>query len=206
MDAKQPNLIATTILLVLGVGIIYFLDIPLFDKDKVQNDKIASFSEQKRLREEYTKRIAQIGINLKDLDWEEKRKKIDPNFISTPFFIPKMEVFFKDLVARSNMALVSISIETGSALTPSTTADGKIAPVEDASLDVPKNQSGVIGIKGPVKKNSFNLSVSGRYEDMKNLLLILEKQAYLISVRTVNFGEGKGNQFNFTIVGDIYSY
>ncbi|MDD4409066.1 MAG: hypothetical protein PHW52_00235 [Candidatus Pacebacteria bacterium] len=224
MDFKQPSLITTTILLILGVGIFYFLDLPQYDRDKAQKEKIANFIEQKRLKEEHTKKIAQIGINLKNLDWEEKKKKIEPNFVSSPFFIPKMEVFFKDLVARSNMVLVSVTfqssgsatVDAAPAATPAPTTgvttetagakNANVNPVGDESLATPRNQSGVIGIKGPVKKNTFNLSASGKYEDMKNLLSIFEKQAYLISVRSVSFSEGKGNQFNFTIVGDIYSY
>jgi preprotein translocase subunit YajC len=212
MELKQPSLITATILLILGLGVFYFLDSPQYDKDKAQRESINDFSAKKKNMEDHTRVIGEIGIKINKSNWTEKKKKIEPNFTSTPFFIPKMEYFFSDLVKRSNMTLLSVSFQTGGSLTEVTTTtsttqkSGAVNPVEDESLNIPKNQSGVIGIKGPVKKNTFNLSVSGGYQDMKNLLAIFEKQAYLISVKSLSFGEGKNNQFNFTITGDIYSY
>lgn len=212
MDFKQPSIITTSILLVLAGGIFYFLDLPQYEKDKAQKEKIDIFISQKGIKDEHTKKIAQIGFNLKDVNWEEKKKKIEPNFVSTPFFVPKMEVYFKDLVSRSGMALESVTFQGSSIATADQTAQtaqtapDKLNPTEGDSANVPKNQSGVIGIKGPVKKNGFSLTVSGSYEDLKNLLAIFEKQAYLVSVKSISFGEGKGNQFSFSLAGDIYSY
>jgi hypothetical protein len=103
----------------------------------------------------------------------------------------------------------SSSVSTPSEDTTAKTDSTKIKPTEQpttTTTTTSKNQSGVVGIKGPVKKIGFSLSVSGTYENLKKLLDIFEKQAYLISIKSVNFTDIKGSQFTFNITGDIYSY
>lgn len=215
MDFKQPSLLIATILLILGLGVLYFLDYPQYNKDKLQQEKIATFTKQKSIKDEHTKVIAEIGIKLQTLNWDEKKKKIEPNFTSTPFFTPKMEKFFADLVSRSSMNMGTLtfqgssSVSTPSEDTTAKTDSTKIKPTEQpttTTTTTSKNQSGVVGIKGPVKKIGFSLSISGTYENLKKLLDVFEKQAYLISIKNVNFTDIKGSQFTFNITGDIYSY
>ena len=204
---KQPSIITATILFILGAGVFYFLDLPQYDKDKKQKDKIDNFLMQKKAQESHREKIAEIGLDIKSLDWASKEAIIAPNFSSSPFFVPKIELFFKDLVSRSNMKFESFSVQKGgAAVQVEAPQDQPIEPVEDGSKNLPKNQSGVLGIKGPVKRNGFNLVVQGKYEELKNLLIIFEKQAYIISVKSLSFGESTDGKFKFTISGDIYSY
>lgn len=221
MELKQPSLLIATILFIFGLGVFYFLDLPQYNKDIIQQEQILTFTKQKAIKDDHTKRIAEIGIRLQTLNWDEKKKKIEPNFTSSPFFTPKMEKFFKDLVGRSGMTMGTLSFQGSSSAVapitptpaPAATSDTegtgtKIKPTEQPASTTPvaKNQSGVIGIKGPVKKVGFTLTVSGSYEDLKKILDVFEKQAYLISVKSVGFSDAKGAQFTFNITGDIYSY
>jgi len=56
-----------------------------------------------------------------------------------------------------------------------------------------------------IKTTTVNLEVAGTYEQLKQLLTIMETQAYLISVKTISF-EGGSAITKFLISADIYSY
>jgi hypothetical protein len=209
MDYKQPSLLATVFLLILGAGILYFIDKPLSDNNANQLKKIKELTEQKKVQEEHTMTIGEIGLAIEKNNWAEQKKKIESNFNSSPFYVPKMEKFFKDLVMRSGMTMGTLSIQMGSAtaqtVEPAKT-DAKIKPTEQPVAVSSQSQSSIAGVKGPVKRNSFTISATGTYNDLKSLLSIFEKQACLISVKAIDFGESSNDEFTFNIKGEVYSY
>ncbi|MDD5639570.1 MAG: hypothetical protein PHR47_02070 [Candidatus Pacebacteria bacterium] len=213
MDYKQPSLLTSVFLLILGAGIIYFIDIPLYENNNTQLKKIEELSERKKKEEDHTKIIAEIGLAIEKNNWSEKKGKIEPNFSSSAFYIPKTERFFQDLIKRSGMTSESLKITLGSVIgqPEQTKSATNIKPTEQPATGTAntKNQpstTNTIKINGPVRKNSFNITAKGTYDQLKSLLGIFEKQAYLISVKTINFSEGSDNQFSFNITGEIYSY
>ena len=205
MDYKQPSLLATVFLLILGAGIFYFLDKPLMDNSENLNKKISELSGQKRLQEEHAMKIGQIGLDIKSSEWESKKKKMEVNFTSSPFYVPKMEKFFTDLVSRSGMTVGSLSVQVGSVGSVQPVSSSAKNPSEQPSA-VNVGQSSVSGVKGPVRRNSFTVSATGTYEELKSLVAIFEKQACLISVKKIDFGEASEGKFNFNITGEVYSY
>jgi hypothetical protein len=89
---------------------------------------------------------------------------------------------------------------------PATNIKPTEQPAATASTKSQPSTTNTIKINGPVRKNTFSITAKGTYDQLKSLLSIFEKQAYLISVKTINFGEGSDNQFTFNITGEIYSY
>jgi len=78
---------------------------------------------------------------------------------------------------------------------------------ESAPVAQTQSKGAINGIKGPVKSTSFTLSVSGSYQNFKKLLKTFEKQAFLISVKSVSFSSvAEDGTSSFSLTGEIYSY
>ncbi|MCK9578486.1 hypothetical protein M0R01_03270 [bacterium] len=205
MDYKQPSLLVTVFFLILGAGIFYFLDKPLVDNSDKLDKMITELSRQKRLQEEHAMKIGEIGLSINASNWPEKKKKMEINFTSSPFYVPKMEKFFRDIIMQSGMTIGNLSIQLGSVGPQATTTSSAKNPSEQPQAVNPA-QSSVSGVKGPVRRNSFSISTNGTYEQLKELLAIFEKQACLISVKKIDFGEQSEGKFTFNITGEVYSY
>jgi len=91
---------------------------PNFKKFNEQKREIERISKTIELESDYESKMEAIGQKLEEINWESKKQKIQVNFDLSPFFIPKIEVFFKDLIAKSGMTLGGISFGT------SNTAEG----------------------------------------------------------------------------------
>ncbi|MCK9393546.1 MAG: hypothetical protein WCX30_00195 [Candidatus Paceibacterota bacterium] len=212
MDYKQPNLLVSVCFLILGAGILYFIDIPLYENNNTQLKKIDELTERKKKEEDHTKVIAEMGLAIGRNNWVEKKKKIEPNFSTSEFYIPKTEKFFEELIKRSGMTFGTLKITLGALIGQAEqvkpVANTNIKPTEQPSSVTAstKSQPVTVKVNGPVRKNTFDITATGSYDQLKSLLSIFEKQAYLISVKTIGFGEGVGNQFTFNITGEIYSY
>ncbi len=213
----QPVFILSFVFLVAAIVIGYYLLMPNFKKFNEQKREIERISKTIELESDYESKMEAIGQKLEEINWESKKQKIQVNFDSSPFFIPKIEVFFKDLIAKSGMTLGGISFGTQTPLRASsqqqtqTETEGltKEAKEQAESAPVAQTQSkgAINGIKGPVKSTSFTLSVSGSYQNFKKLLKTFEKQAFLISVKSVSFSSvAEDGTSSFSLTGEIYSY
>lgn len=204
MDYKQPSLLITVFLLILGGGIFYFLDKPLMDSSDKLDKKISELSGQKRSQEEHAMKIGEIGLKIDNTDWESKKKKMEINFTSSPFYVPKIEKFMRDLVRQSQMQVESLSVQLGSVGSQPSSSSVK-NPSEQPQAVNPA-QSLIAGVKGPVRRNTISMSTTGTYDELKNLMSIFEKQACLISVKKIDFGDAANNKFTFNITAEVYSY
>jgi len=168
---------------------------------------------------DYNAKISETDQTLKSLNWDTKKRKIEPNFFSSPFFQSELEIFFNDLVKKNAMTLSSISFSAPApvkqasdtsklgneggpkmnqpATVESTPSPSQVAGQIDASLGAIESSR--------LKKTTVTLTVSGTYEKFKSLLKTFERQGYIISVQKVNFKGGSAVN-DFFITADIYSY
>ncbi len=212
----QPVFILSFLFLVGAVALGYYLFLPKYKKFNEQKSEIVRLNGSIELKNNYESKINEIGQKLKDVDWEGKRGKIEINFDSTPFFLPKTEIFFRDMVSRSGMSFTSIAFSSAT-LAKGTSQQGQgesnaKTKEELKSQETTQTQVGATGstfsaIKGPVNKVPFALVVSGSYQAFKRLLENFEKQAFLISVKTItlNAPEADGT-VSFSVAGEVYSY
>ncbi|MFA5715768.1 MAG: hypothetical protein WC998_08505, partial [Candidatus Paceibacterota bacterium] len=108
-------LIVSGLILILSVGVIYFLAIPAYKEVGIQDQQISQIKSQIEAKKNYYIAIDSQSKALEDAGWVEKKKSIEVNFTSTPFYIPKMNNFFQTVVTASGMNLSNI---TSSSFTP----------------------------------------------------------------------------------------
>jgi len=212
----QPLITLSVIFIIAAVAVGYYLDKPLFNKFNELKQEVIRLSNSKKLKTDYENEIRAINQELTEIDWNSKKDKITINFESSPFFISKAEIFFKDVSLKSGLAFTSVTFSQPVAVKAVTqqqtqasgeTKSSKDFKPQDETGATPQQSSGPFaGISGPVNKTTFTLSVSGSYNALKLLLQSMEKQALLISIKSITFNaidDGKGS---YTIGGDIYSY
>ena len=213
MEQKiYSSLMVSLILLIAAGAVIYFLDMPQYQKIKQGEQNIQILYDQLTQSESRNKAIAEVVKNLEAANWNSIKKKIEPNFSSDPFYLFKMEVFLKDLVTRSGMRLVSLDFSISSPVatnsankTNSENKDNTIHKTPLATSTSQTTENSASASVSSIKTTTVNLEVAGTYEQLKQLLTIMETQAYLISVKTISF-EGGSAITKFLISADIYSY
>lgn len=204
MNKKTNSLLIISLVLLLMAGaVIYFLDMPQYQKMQQGIIEIENLKKQKDSTQSYNLELVNAAKNLEEGNWSETRKKIEMISSNDPFYASKMEVFFKDIISRSGMALTSLGFSSSSGAsgesskTPPAGSEKVKTPTENVSANIKKTES--------LKINVVTLSVTGTYEQLKALLEIFEKQAYLISVDSINFS-GSTAITSFSINAKIYSY
>lgn len=219
MEYKTPQpLITLSVIFVIGaVAVGYYFDKPLFNKLNELKQEIGRLDRSKELKTNYENEIRKIDQKLTEIDWSGRKEKIEINFESSPFFISKAEIFFKDISLKNGMAFTGVNFSQPVAVksvntqqqvqTIGETKTSKDFKPQDESGAAPQQSSGPFSsINGPVNKITFTLSVSGSYDALKLLLQSMERQALLISIKTIGFNSIDGGKGSYTIVGDIYSY
>jgi hypothetical protein len=222
MEYKTPQpLITLSVLFIIGaIAVGYYLDGPLYNKLNGLKQEVSRLEKSKELKANYENQIKEINQKLTEIDWNSRKQKIEINFESSPFFLSKVEIFFKNTALKDGMTYSgvtfaqAVTVKTANTQQAQTSGDVKTSkkdyvPQEEGSTSTAQQTSSgsFSSINGPVNKTAFTLSVSGSYESLKVLLLSMEKQSLLISVKTITFSaienNGKGS---YTIMGDIYSY
>jgi len=218
MEYKTPQpLITLSIIFIIGaIAVSYYFDKPLFNKFNEVKQEISRLDRSKELKTNYENQIREINQKLTEIDWNSRKEKIEINFESSPFFISKAEIFFKDISLKNGLAFTSVNFSQPTAVksvtqqqtqTSGETKTSKDFKPQDETGTVPQQSSGPFsGINGPVNKTTFTLSVSGSYDALKLLLQSMERQALLISVKKITFNAIDSGKGSFIIVGDIYSY
>ncbi|MDD4074045.1 MAG: hypothetical protein PHU17_00720 [Candidatus Pacebacteria bacterium] len=129
---------------------------------------------------------------LKESKWEEKKKSIEINFTSSPFFFPKTTYFLRTVANQSGMAVSSINNSS--------------SVLVNKTQETFKDQ-----LKGEVKKTTFNLSLEGSYNYFYNFLSFLEKQTRIANIKSINISSATKKDsleptFKFSLILDLYSY
>jgi hypothetical protein len=215
----QPLLTLSVIFLAGAVLIGYYLDMPIYRKTQEQRQDIVRLEKSNELKTNYENKIKEITAKLQEAKWEEKKNKIEVIFESSPFFLSKSEIFFRDIVIKNGMTFSSVTftpaapIKTASQQTTQTTGEDKstkkdFKPQENQTVEATSQSTGGLSsIKGPVNKTGFILNASGSYLALKSLLQGMEKQSFLISIKAIAFSAiDSSGKASFTLTGDIYSY
>jgi hypothetical protein len=206
MNTKINSSLIIAIVLLLGAGaIIYFLDMPQYQEMQDKIKKIDNLKTQKQISVSQNQQITNAEQSLQDVNWTEVSKKIDPIFTTDPFYKSKMEIYFRDIIGRSGMTLSSLSFSDGSSGVSGGSDSSKKTPAGSSTTSQTSGTTSAAVIVGSVKTNSVNITVDGTYNQMKSLLKIFEKQAYLISVKSVSFSGGTTTT-TYNINAEIYSY
>jgi len=209
MNKKINKLLIASLILLIGAGaIVYFLDMPKYVATQKKVSEINNLKNIEKLGASHNLEIRTAEQSLQEANWAEMEKRIDDNFSADPFYASKMEIFFRDIISRSGMSLTSLVFSGSSLMVGAVDAGSeKIkSPSESSSSSQQVSRpSSSTGIAGPVKSTKVTISVSGTYDQLKGLLNIFEKQAYLISVQSINFSGGSVIT-PYTINVEIYSY
>lgn len=213
-------LIVSGLILALSIGVVYFLVIPARQQAEQQEAQNIQLKAQIDAKKNY---YAVIDAKIKSLQaagWEEKRKSIEVNFTSSPFFIAKTNVFLGTMVTGSGMTLLSathspsVSVKTSVQASESEVKISKATAAKEKTAQPANPVTYFDRLQGPVKKTSFNLSVVGTYASFKKLLSDLESQTRIVTVKSVAVGsselKGAGKKqysvSTFNMVIDVYSY
>jgi hypothetical protein len=203
MSTKINSSLIVAIILLIGAGaIIYFLDMPQYQKMQDNVQKIDNLKNQEQRSASHNQEIASAVQSLQDVNWTETSKKLDPIFTADPFYKSKMEIYFRDIIGRSGMTLSSLTFSDGSS---GASDSSKKTPAGSSTTSQTSAPISAATLVGSVKTNNVSITVEGNYDQMKNLLKIFEKQAYLISVKTVSFSGGTATT-TYNINAEIYSY
>ncbi len=189
MEKKQINLIISLVIVILIFGLFNFLIIPEYNKIGEKNLEIERLEKQIEVTNNYYLFSDKSFNDLMASQWQQKRELIAINFMSSPFFFPKTQYFLRNTASQNGLAVSNVT--------------------NSNSLPIDKSQESFKDkIKGPVKKTSFNVSLEGTFESLKNFLSALERQTRLANVKTISASSTRqeGNIFKFSLIIDFYSY
>jgi hypothetical protein len=231
---KNNNLtkiIIGAIMFLASIGVYFAFDIPKMNEAKDKDDQIKQMGFNIDSRKGYYEDVNNEITALEAAGWTEKRKKIEVNFTSGPFYISKMKYFVNDLVKLAGVSLKGVTYSTtGSAKTQtqaqvttpetkSTKSTTKIEENQETTTNTPVVSSYFDQMKGPINKTTLNISVSGTYTALNNFLKTIENQSRIGTVQSVKIAssgadtgsgtQGKSSGVNILtaeIVVDFYSY
>jgi Tfp pilus assembly protein PilO len=227
MQEKSRTLLISFLVFAASLAVLYFFVLPK-NKELVKDEaQIAQLNENINTKKAYQEVIdEQVGA-LDAAQWAAKEPSIAINFTSSPFYVSKMQYFFKSIATSSGVSLdsltysSSVSVKAAAVQQPSGSAV-KVSTATSAASGTQASPTGYYAqLTGPVKKTTFNLSVSGTYNNFKNFLTQLEGQTRIATVRNITFGgvsdasgstiatkskAKKAANLSFQLVVDTYSY
>jgi Tfp pilus assembly protein PilO len=226
MEQKKIILIVSGLIVLVAAGVVYFLVLPANNQLKLQSAQVEQLKEQIESKQNYYSVIEAKLKALEDAGWADKEKMIALNFTISPFYVPKMNAFFRTVAAGSGVTISSIS--SSPATTAKTVAQAPAASgnetvkisKETAKEETAGQQQQPVAttyldqLQGSVQKTTFNMTVTGTYSSFKKFLSDLESQTRIVTVKSISVsssqaaGTGKKavNVSNFNLVVDAYSY
>lgn len=213
-------LIVSALIIILSMSVVYFLVMPAYADVGIKSEQIIQLKSQIEAKRNYNTSVDSQSKALEELGWSEKKKSIEVNFTSTPFYIPKMNVFFQTMAQSSGMILSNVTsapaVSTKKAAENTGTSESKSKETSSSAQSQVVQQSETTyldQLKGPINKISFNISVTGTYNAFKRFLSDLEAQTRIVTVKSITVSssqEGSGrrlvNTSQFNLVVDTYSY
>ena len=192
MDTKQLKLLIYLVIAILIFGVFKLLIIPAYENFQEKNSETDKIKQQIETTQNYFLFSESSFNKLKESNWEEKKKHIEVNFTSSPFFFPKTTYFLRMAASQNGMTVSSV---TNSSPVP-------LSKTQEAFKDQ---------LKGEVNKTTFNLSLEGNYTMFKNFLSTLEGQTRIANIKSINISSVTKKDslvptFKFNIIVDLYSY
>ncbi len=234
MEERTRTIIISFMVFLAAIGVIYFLDLPKYKALSNESKQFAQLSATISSKKAYTDTIVVQAQTLEDAGWVAIEPSLAINFTNTPFFIPKMSYFFQTVTGSSGMTMGAITYSAATPLkgapaqTTTQSGEGSIkvsgtsSTQQESQTTTPSKYAGQL--IGPVKKTTFNLTVTGTYGAFKNLLTQLENQTRIVTVKNITLlgssvsaqqqttGSKSKTQktlssiSNFQLVVDTYSY
>ena len=194
MEQNQINLLVSGIIIILVFGVFYFLIFPEYQKITLKDGEIKTLEKQIESINNYYLFTENNFKKLKDAGWDNKKKIIESNFTSSPFFFPKVHHFLRVIASENGMIVSNITNSNPI----------EISRTQDKYKD---------NLEGPVKKTTFNMSLTGSYNSFKSLLSSLENQARIVTIKSISIlpmskrSENMPSDFfDFNLSVDLYSY
>jgi hypothetical protein len=221
MSKKNINIIIAVAVIVASLGIAYFLDLSTWNKIKSLEAQVTQTKASIAAKRSYYAVIDSKIEALNKAGWATKKKSIEVNFTSTPFFVPKINTFFQTMVLGSGMAMGGITSSTPTSVgavpqaAQSSESVTKSSKASETAASTTSQSTGYFSqLRGPVKKTTVNLNVTGTYNAFSNLLTQFENQTRIITIKSVAVSPlgqdtskgGVSNSLAFSVVLDIYSY
>lgn len=224
---NNTNIIKVVIALVMiaaSAGVYFFFDIPKMNEAKSKEAQIDQMGVNITSRQQYYEGVNNQMTALETAGWAEKRKSIEANFISGPFYISKMKYFMSSLAKEGGVTLNSVTysspttVKTQVQTKATEGAQVKTSKEEKQSESTaPAASSYFDQLKGAINKTTFNLSITGNYASINNFFKTLEGQTRVGTVQSVKISssssgattKGKATASNLLtadIVVDFYSY
>lgn len=219
MEKKNQKIIIAVAVIVISLGVGYFLDFSKLKEVNNLNSQIKQTTASIEAKKSYYAVIDSKMEALNNAGWSSKKESIAVNFTSTPFFIPKINSFFQSVVLTNGMAMSgitsSIAVSVKSSDQTATQESGsKSTKTSETASQQTATSNYFDQLQGPIKKTTVNLNIVGTYTAFKNLLTQLENQTRIITIKSVAVSpagqevskSGTKNNLTFNIVLDVYSY
>jgi len=196
MEKNNNNIIKVIIAIVMigaSVGVYFFFDVPKMNEAKSKDVQIDQMGVNITSRQQYYEEVNNQAKALEEAGWTEKRKGIEVNFMSGPFYISKMKYFMSSLAKEGEVTLNSVSYGTPTTIKTQvqskTTEDPNIKSTKPSTTEVVQTETVASSyydqIKGAVNKTTFNVSINGTYASINNFLKVLEGQTRIGTVESI---------------------
>lgn len=223
MDINKVKILISIGLIIAALGIAYALDFSKWKEIGGVESQIVQVKQQIQTKQNYYASIDSKIKALHDAGWDDKKDSIAINFDASLFFTPKINNFFKTIVASSGMNLSSMTNSSPESIkaqaqvvAPKTENGTELSQTEETVQTAPVSSGNFGQIQGPVRKTAINLSVSGTYAAFKNLLTQLQNQTRIASIKSITVSSSSGQEggigskgalnLSFNIILDVYSY
>ena len=170
MNNNFPYIIVSVVLIILSIILFYFLGLSQIEKINEQKQEIIDLQYKLENTTEYFENIEILANKLNELGWSDLSDKIDANFMDGPFYTHNMEEYLSGLVTRSGLFLKTLDIEGGT-----------------DSYEVAKGSSTEATT---IKQVNFSFDLSGDYQYFLNFLDLLDRQALVISIKSIEITSG----------------
>lgn len=217
---KNIKVLISVIIFISAIGIAYFLSFSKWQEINSVDSQIKQMEALISAKKSYYANIDSKIEALNSAGWDQKKDSIAINFDSSLFFTPKINNFFRTIVASSGMSLdgMTSSLPEGtssqSQAKTTTESGAKTSKVVGTTQTSVQQNSDVL--QGSIRKTAVNLNVSGTYNNFKNLLSLFEGQTRIVTIKSIavssaatqekSKGKVVANNYNFSIILDVYSY
>lgn len=225
MDKKKIKILISIGIVLAAVGVAYSLDFSKWKEIDSYDSQILQVKTDTQAKKSYYSSIDSKLQALNDAGWATKKDSIAINFDSSLWFTPKINNFFKAIVPTSGMTLVSMTSslpestrEQAQTSTINTENGAEVSKTEEVPIQaVTQSTASYLNqLKGDVKRTTVSLNVAGTYSAFKNLLSIFRSQTRIVTIKSVAVTSAGqldgvktrvvGNNLNFSIILDVYSY
>ncbi|MDD5098641.1 MAG: hypothetical protein PHD31_02930 [Candidatus Pacebacteria bacterium] len=236
METNNNNTVKIVISVVMflsAIGVYFVFDVPKMNIAKEKDAQIEQVGKNASSVSGYYQGVNNQIKSLEDAGWAEKKKKIEINFTSSPFFVSKTKFFLQKLALENGVTLNSVTYSapvsvTAQPVVKEEQSSGTKISKSSSTTETVSQEPAVVTtyfsqIKGAVKKTTFNMSTTGTYESLKNFFKALEGQTRIGTVQSVTISSVKDketttkpiitktkalpiNALAVNIIVDFYSY